>query len=302
MSDINGVLNLIKPIGLTSFQTVKNIKKILGADKAGHTGTLDTLATGVLPVCLGKATKIIPYLNENIKEYIAEIELGKTTETLDREGKIIKNNDKWKMLSKSDIIEVINSFKGQLKQIPPMYSAVHHKGKRLYKLARQGKEIERKPRNIVIYSLDILQINLPFIKLQINCSKGTYIRALARDIGKQLNVGAFLTFLIRTRSGPFFIQKAHTVKEVKNNINSSEKIIQPLDYYLAYPSRQIKKKAFKKAINGMYLTKGDLLTGIEEFNYGDLILIYGPEKQFISINKYDLKDKQIILQPERVFI
>ena len=160
MSSNKGIINLIKPVGITSFQAVKEVKKIINVKKAGHTGTLDLLATGVLPICFGRATKVIQYLNETKKEYIAEITIGKTTETLDREGKIVSKTNKWRSLTDIEIKEVVNSFIGEIKQIPPMYSAVHHNGKRLYKLARKGKEVKREPRNITVFYIEILKIDL----------------------------------------------------------------------------------------------------------------------------------------------
>ena len=302
MSNIRGIINLIKPVGISSFRAVKDIKKIANVKKAGHTGTLDLLATGVLPICINKATKVIPFLNEITKEYIAEIILGKATRTLDKEGEIIKQNDNWKNLRYREIEQVINSFKGQLKQIPPMYSALHHKGKRLYKLAREGKSIKRSPRNINIYSINISKIDLPVIRLKIKCSKGTYIRALARDIGENLKVGAYLSFLIRTRSGPFTIEEAVTFTELNKKNDDIFNNLTELDFYLDYPAFNVKNEALKKAVNGNILQENDFNNRIEDIEQGDLIMVYSPEDEFISINKFDVVDNVLIFKPERVFI
>ncbi len=302
MSGNRGIINLIKPVGITSFKAVKEVKKTLNIKKAGHTGTLDLLATGVLPVCLGRATKVIPYLNETKKEYIAEITLGKTTETLDREGKIIKETNKWRSLTDIEIKEIVNSFIGEIKQIPPMYSAVHYNGKRLYELARKGKKVKREPRNITIFYIDILKIDLPVIKLKIGCSKGTYIRTLAKDIGDKLKVGAYLSFLIRTKSGPFTIEEAVTIKEIKKNINSIDEIVSSLDFFLEYPSLNIKPESQKKAVNGVALRGNDIVNEIKDYKKGSLILIYGPDNEFISISKVDIEENEIIIKPERVFV
>jgi len=297
-----GIINLIKPVGITSFQAVKEVKKIINVKKAGHTGTLDLLATGVLPICFGRATKVIQYLNETKKEYIAEITIGKTTETLDREGKIVSKTNKWRSLTDIEIKEVVNSFIGEIKQIPPMYSAVHHNGKRLYKLARKGKEVKREPRNITIFYIEILKIDLPIIKLKIGCSKGTYIRALAKDIGDKLKVGAYLSFLIRTKSGPFDIEEAITFKEIKKNINNLDEFVSSLDFFLDYPSLNIKPESEKRAVNGVALREYDFVNEIKDYKKGNLILIYGPDNKFISINKVDTEDNEIIIKPERVFV
>lgn len=302
MSNIRGIINLIKPVGISSFQAVKDVKKVAGIRKAGHTGTLDVLATGVLPICLNKATKVIPYLDESKKEYIAEIILGKTTRTLDQEGDIIEHNRGWRKLSNREIKETLESFIGPIKQIPPMFSAIHHNGKRLYRLAREGKNIKRDPRDINIYSLDIIKLELPVIKLKIKCSRGTYIRALARDIGKKLKVGAFLSFLIRTGSGPFNIEEAVPFAEIEKGNNNISNFISGIDFHLDYPSITVKEKALKKAVNGNCLQANEVNDKLEDIEIGDLIKIYGPARQFISISRVDIIEEELVVKPERVFI
>src|SRR5690554_2376264 len=251
----NGIINVIKPPGMTSYQVVARIKRIFDMKKVGHTGTLDPAAAGVLPICLGKATRVIPYMQEEEKEYIGELTLGVTSDTLDAEGKILNRNKGWHKLRISDLEEVLTEFKGRIKQIPPMYSAIHHQGKRLYELAREGKKVERKAREVVISKIKILDFEPPVVRLKINCSRGTYIRSLAADIGKKLEIGAILSFLIRMCSGPFKLEGAYTLEEIDQKRDDS---LLPLDFPLNYPALIIKKSAEKKAVNGAPLYRGDL--------------------------------------------
>src|SRR3989344_6474941 len=193
---MNGILVIDKPRGLTSHDVVMVVKKRLGAKKAGHIGTLDPIATGILPVCINGATRLARFLEGGRKEYLASIKLGEETDTYDAEGNVVR---------KEDIIAVVHSFRGRIKQTPPMFSAIKINGVALYRLARQGVEVERAPRDVEIYDIHVEDIMFPFITVRIACSKGTYVRSLAFDIGKKLGCGAHLAGLIRTRSGIFSI-------------------------------------------------------------------------------------------------
>lgn len=250
MSELTGIVNIYKPAGYTSYQVVAEVRKILSCKKAGHTGTLDPAAMGVLPVCLGKATKIIPFIPEEEKEYLATITLGQTTDTLDAEGKILEENQGWRNLNLSDIEAVLQKFIGDIEQIPPMYSAVHHEGKRLYQLAREGKKVERKARRIQIKELELLGVELPQIRIRVLCSRGTYIRTLAADIGEELQVGAHLAELVRSKSGPFTIDNTISLEELRK---TGRENILPVDYPLNYPRLYIKKEALNLARNGATL-------------------------------------------------
>lgn len=299
MSDNCGIINLIKPPGMTSFDVVSFVRRVLRIKKAGHTGTLDPAAAGVLPVCLGRATKIIPYIPEEEKEYIGELTLGLVTDTLDAEGTILKKNDDWKGFSKEEIREAFSFFRGEIEQIPPMYSALHHKGKRLYELAREGKKVEREPRRVEIKEINILGIELPRIRFQVTCSRGTYIRSLVSDIGTRLGCGAHLSFLIRTGSGPFKIAEGVTLEELKKE---GEGVLLPLDYPLDYPKLKVKDRAKKKALNGAYLNQNDLLPWPDSISPGDRVLIYDTRGSFISVDEVNyLTDKIIKCKPLRVF-
>ncbi len=225
MNFIEGeVIAINKDVDWTSFDVVNkirylikkkyNIKKI----KVGHAGTLDPKATGVVIVCTGKKTKQIDSYVADKKIYIAEIKLGETTPSFDRETEP-DNFFSTKHITKKKVNEVIESFLGKQQQIPPMYSAIHINGKRAYEIARQGGSVEIKPREIEIFNIEILEENIPELKIKISCSKGTYIRALARDIGTKLDSGAYMTSLVRIASGNYKINEALTIEQFENKIN-----------------------------------------------------------------------------------
>ncbi len=201
------ILNVNKPESWSSFDVVKKIRNIIHIKKVGHAGTLDPFATGVLLVCTGKATKRVPELVELDKEYEAKIELGKNTDTFDRTGKVVGENEITHVTLKK-IQEALGAFRGEISQIPPMYSAIKVDGQRLYKLARKGVTVERKARPVTIYELELLGFDSPFLSVRVCCSKGTYIRSLAYDIGQVLNTGAHLAELVRTRIGPYRVEDA----------------------------------------------------------------------------------------------
>lgn len=199
---VHGILLLDKPMGLTSNDALQQVKRLFKARKAGHTGSLDPLATGVLPICLGEATKASAFLLDADKHYRVVCKLGERTETQDAEGDIVETRPVGDY-SDADIEAVLARFRGPQEQIPPMYSAVKHEGQRLYKLARQGIEVERKPRSIVIHELSAVSWQSPLLEIEVHCSKGTYVRTLADDIGEALGCGAHVTGLRRTGVGPY---------------------------------------------------------------------------------------------------
>ncbi|MEJ6951533.1 tRNA pseudouridine(55) synthase TruB [Natronospora cellulosivora (SeqCode)] len=301
MSELNGIINILKPPGKTSFQVVSCVRRILSCKKAGHTGTLDPSAVGVLPICLGKATKIIPYIPEDEKEYIADIILGKRTDTLDAEGEIIEESEDWKHISKDDLERTLKEFKGNIKQIPPMYSALHYKGKRLYKLARQGKEVDREPREVEIKELELLEFDLPRIKVRVLCSKGTYIRTLADDIGEYLECGAFLQKLKRSKSGPFRIENAVTLDTL---YNKGEKLIVPIDFPLDFPKLYIKDSFFDLAKNGSSLSANafvDININLDKLAFEEKNVLVYYRNYFISISQIINTEDGFEIKPDRVF-
>lgn len=212
---MTGVLIIDKPAGPTSHDVVTMVKKRLKARKVGHIGTLDPLATGVLPLCINEATKLARFLEKGEKEYLATIKLGEETDTYDSEGVVVAKGD-ITSITEEGIVSAINDFKGRIKQIPPMFSAVKMGGVPLYKLARQCMEVERKPRDVEIYSIDITNITLPFIGINVVCSGGTYIRSLAFDIGRKLGCGACLVSLRRMKSGIFSLKNSISVSDLKD--------------------------------------------------------------------------------------
>lgn len=212
---MNLVINLDKPKGVTSQEAVTSVKRLLSVKKAGHTGTLDPIATGVLLVCLNEATKIARFLMGLDKEYIARIKLGEKTDTLDSEGEVIERVNGFS-LTRDDIVRVIKRFQGEIEQTPPMYSAIKKKGKPLYKLARKGIIIEREKRLVTINRIDLLSLDLPFFDIRVHCSKGTYIRTLCSDIGDALGVGGHVVELRRIAIGNFSVSDSITFEELWN--------------------------------------------------------------------------------------
>lgn len=221
---MDGIIVINKPIGCTSYNIVYRVKKIF-KEKVGHTGTLDPLATGVLPILIGKGTKLSNYLMEHDKEYIATLKLGKKTDTLDAEGEVIEEREvDDNIFNKDKIDEVLNKFIGKIEQIPPLYSAIKVNGKKLYEYARNGQNVEVKPRQVEIYKINLLNIDKEQkeIKFKVNCSKGTYIRTLCLDIAEKLGSIGYMSSLQRTRVGRFKIKDAITIDELEKNEQNNE--------------------------------------------------------------------------------
>ncbi|MBX4259030.1 tRNA pseudouridine(55) synthase TruB [Clostridium estertheticum] len=274
---MNGILNVFKPTGITSFDVVRLIRKISKVKKVGHAGTLDPEASGVLPVCIGKATKAIDYIMGDFKIYETELKLGVITDTYDREGKILKESEVNSGVD--EITLAINSFIGEIKQVPPMYSALKVNGKKLYELARAGIEIEREPRPITIYDINITDIKLPYIKFTVKCSKGTYIRSLCYDIGEKLKCGGMMWNLQRTATGQFHIDNAINVNELnEENIN---KYIMPIETIFSANARiTIEDRFVKFLLNGVIVKDKALIC---KFESGIMYSIYNNDNDFIGI-------------------
>ena len=213
--DVNGILVVDKPSGLTSHDVVDCIRGWFRIKKAGHAGTLDPMTTGVLVILIGKATKASGLLTNQDKEYEATMTLGVETDTEDKEGKVVATKD-WSGITEEKLQKAFDKFKGQIKQVPPMVSAKRFKGKRLYDLKRAGIEVEREPREIEIKKLEITNIGLPEVTFRLNCSKGTYVRQLCADIGKELGCGAHASWMRRTRSGDFKIEESVGLESLRN--------------------------------------------------------------------------------------
>ena len=295
----NGTANILKPPGISSFALIKKLRGLLDEKKAGHTGTLDPAAAGVLGVCFGKATKIIPFLDDSRKEYICELKLGARTDTLDLEGEVIREDLKWNNLTEAVVEAEILKFKGKQQQIPPMYSALHYQGARLYQLARRGIEVERQSRDIEIFNLEILAINLPLIRFKVEVSRGTYIRSLVRDIGEKLNTNAVMTFLLRTRSGPFKIEDSVSFEDVK--VQGKNILLKSYEI-LDIPHYTIKDEEYNRAANGNYLIQDNFREAEFELDVNIFCLIFCNASALLAIGQYQIKDDYSIYQPRNILI
>lgn len=230
---MDGILNINKPQGKTSFSIVAAVKRLSGERRVGHAGTLDPTATGVLPVCLGQGTRVIEFLAAAAKTYQAEIELGISTDTYDASGKITRQGDP-SHISRKQLESALASFRGLIQQIPPMYSAVKHRGQRLYELARAGIEVERKSRPTWIYRLELIDWQPPVVAVEVECGKGTYIRSLAHDLGQSLGCGANLKSLIRSSYGPFSVKTAVSMPQLEDAFHYGywQHFVHPIDTVL----------------------------------------------------------------------
>ena len=302
---MDGVMILDKPKGYTSAQALNRVKKAVGAKKAGHTGTLDPFATGVLPVCFNQATKAIPYLRDDIKEYEAEMTLGVSTDTMDDTGTVIGRVDAGH-IGREDVDEVIEGFAGEIMQIPPMFSAAKVSGTKLYSLARAGKEVERKPKRVTIEEIRLLDFSYPKATFYVKCSRGTYVRVIASDAGRKLGCGAHLSELRRLRSGPFTLSDASSLSDVESgNYN-----ILPLEEVLAgYPRVHLEGSLCESVRNGIPLCRESLLdVELPEFKNSDIVTLFC-RKTILSIceakadsDEFEyMGDKDIVFRHLRVF-
>ena len=250
MDNINGIVIVNKDKGFTSHDVVNVIRRIFSTRKVGHTGTLDPDATGVLPICIGKATKIADMLTSSDKCYVARVRLGLITDTQDISGKVLSTSKV--NVTLDELNEAVAKFKGEIQQIPPMYSAVKVNGKKLCDLARKGIEVERKPRKIVIYSAEVSDFNFCEFTLSVHCSKGTYIRTLCHDIGAYLGCGAVMCELQRTKSSIFTLDSSHTLDELKEMDDLAlRSCLMPIDeVFMDYPIFCINDSLKKKLCNG----------------------------------------------------
>lgn len=279
---MNGVLNIFKPKGMTSFDVVRQVKKVCNTGKVGHTGTLDPDATGVLPVCIGRATKIIDYIMDSHKVYEVEFKLGIKTDTYDISGEILEERDP-SSLKDEEILEAVNSFLGEYSQVPPMYSALKQNGVRLYTLARQGIEVEREGRNITIYSLSDIKINNPYVSMRVECSKGTYIRSLCYDIGEKLGVFATMTELNRAETSVFKQEESVNINNLTAE-NYQDYLISLEDALNQYDRITVNSKYTKLLVNGVRV--GDTRYTKDEVIEGRLYRVYDNDK-FLGLGSRD---------------
>lgn len=278
---MNGVIVLNKPKGKTSHDMVYACRRLFKIRRVGHTGTLDPNATGVLPICIGNATKAAGYITDSKKRYTAQLILGAKTDTLDSSGKVLKTVRV--DITKEQLYDACKKFVGDIEQIPPMYSAIKIDGKKLYELAREGKSVERKPRNVTIYSIDVDEVDLEnnSATLTVECSKGTYIRTLCDDIGEYLGCYAHMGELIRTYSGGFDISKSYTIDELEKMSEEGillSALIKTDEVFSDYEAVVLDENETKKVKNGVALIK-------RQFEDGRLYRVYDYEKNFLCISK-----------------
>lgn len=252
---MDGVLIINKPKGFTSHDVVNVLRKALNTKKIGHTGTLDPNATGVLPILIGTATKISKYLIEHDKTYIATVRLGEKTDTGDSEGSIIEKDLNFQNISCKQIRDVLKTFIGKQKQIPPMYSAIKINGKKAYEYARKGQAVQLEPRNIEIYSINLIKLEDEEITFEVSCSKGTYIRTLCEDIAKRLGTIGYMKELTRTRVDEFKLENAVTIDQIKeNSLIVNEKIISIESIFMDKPQINLNNRKKELFLNGVRLT------------------------------------------------
>lgn len=244
-----GFLNVYKPKGKTSHDVVAILRRITKIKQIGHTGTLDPFAEGVLPICIGKSTRLIEYLKDD-KAYVATVQLGKSTTTYDIEGEIVNSSDK--KVTIDDILPALENFRGEIEQLPPIYSAIKVNGKKLYEYARKGEEVEIKPRKVFINELSVVNFDyeLQQLELRIDCSKGTYIRSIANNLGEILGVYGHLIKLVRVKAGNFLINSALKLEEISTKDNIAKNLIYPLEY-LDYPQYKLNDLELEKVSHGM---------------------------------------------------
>lgn len=294
---MTGFIFLDKEEGITSFIAAAKMRRIFSEKKAGHTGTLDPMATGVLPIALGGATRFIELIPSHDKAYRATFILGKTTDTLDITGAVLSENEV--KAKKEDVEKALQKFRGEIMQLPPMYSAIKKNGVRLYELARQGIEIERESRKVTIYSLELVSSDEGKNEyvIDVECSSGTYIRSLISDIGEELLCGAVMTSLRRTKANGVSIEKCHTAEQLqklKDEGRLSEALTR-VDEFLSYPKLKVSAPQAKRFSNGGALDT-NRFGGKKE---PGLYLVYSPEDEFLGIGEIDSEITE--LSPKRVY-
>ncbi len=277
-----GFLNVYKPVGMTSHDVVSTLRRVLKIKQIGHTGTLDPFAQGVLPICIGKATRLIEYLDDD-KEYLATVQFGASTTTFDIEGE--KNFVSDKKVQREEVLKALKTFEGEIEQVPPIYSAVKVKGKKLYEYARKGEQVEIKPRKVTVEKIVMKSFNpdLQNAEILIKCSKGTYIRSIANDLGKNLGCGAYLTELIRTQAGKFRIENSVMLDE----IDVEKNIINPIEM-INLPKIPVTPKDLEKIKNGVAIKNCG--------HAGNVILIYNNNACAVGMaENSEIKIKKVFL-------
>ena len=300
---MNGVIPLNKPAGLTSHDCVFKVRKLLKTRKVGHTGTLDPEVTGVLPICVGEATKLIPYLTDDRKKYIGKVTLGYSTTTEDAHGEVVEKKNVDRVITRDEILTIFQKLTGIIKQTPPMYSAVKVNGKKLYEYARAGIEVERPTREVEIYNLTLLDDQLAFegeevsFSFEVFCSKGTYVRTLAVQIGEMLGYPAHMSYLTRTKAGSFTIEDCVTLEQLGEKVEANllDETFMTIEEALSdYPSITVNEEDEIKVFNGgMFRNE----IGLKE---GEFATVKNSNSKIIAVYSVNPKNEQLI-KPTRVF-
>lgn len=310
---MNGILNVLKPAGMTSFDVVAVTRRLSHQKKIGHTGTLDPSAVGVLPICIGNATKAIEFMIDKDKVYRAELTLGVSTDTQDSSGKVVSSNSV--SACNDEIIDACKSFVGEISQLPPMYSAIKIGGKKLYEIARKGESVERQARNITIYDINVIRIwdentilsdndkNIEYITkkviFDVHCSKGTYIRTLCNDIGDKLGCGGHMSFLVRKRAGKYDINSALTLEEIRtlaeNNV-LSDSLISVETVFEEYEKISLIEADVAKYNNGVWIK-----VNLDRINVNTTKRVYDNNNVFLGIGEIICDGQGIYLKSKKFF-
>ena len=305
---MNGILNIFKPKGISSYQTVKEVRNIFNISKAGHTGTLDPSASGVLLVCIGQATKIAEFLVGMKKHYQGEMILGISTDSQDSEGKIIQKREVGTDIDENRIKDIFQKYEGTISQMPPMFSAAHYKGERLYRLARKGIEVKRNLKKVKIYQLNLInfyqEVN-PIVKFEVICSKGTYIRTLCNDIGDELGCGAHLSNLVRKKVGNFSIEDSLNLEELKKEKALGKRYLISIDSALEELNKiTVKSEAIKTVLNGGVISSEQIVEIPEglKTRKNKFVKIFDAKGNLLSLGT-SIKEngKNIFFKPVKVF-
>lgn len=298
---MDGIFNINKAVGMTSHDVVAKVRKLLKQRRVGHAGTLDPAASGVLPICIGQGTRVAEYLSESGKAYRAEVVFGVVTDTYDAQGVVIRTAST-ENLTLPKIEEVLLRFLGPQMQLPPRYSAIKLKGQPAYKLARAGEEVTLEPRAVIISELRVVEWTAPRLTLDVECSKGTYIRSLAYDLGEQLGCGAYLGGLVRTRSGPFSLAESISLEELAEAVETRtvERYLFPLDKAVElFPALVVDSVIAERVRHGNGF-RGEVEGEVKE--QGDsthLVRVYDNDGQFLAIADWDAREK--LWKPKKVF-
>ncbi|MEX2416111.1 MAG: tRNA pseudouridine(55) synthase TruB [Paenibacillaceae bacterium] len=305
---IEGIIPIHKPAGWTSHDVVARMRRILGVKRIGHTGTLDPAVTGVLPICIGRATRLVEYIQDLPKEYEAILTIGYSTDTEDSSGTVTETIEHEIVLTGEQVELVLQQFTGLIHQIPPMYSALKHNGRKLYELAREGIEIERKSREVMIHQIEMLNYDhsdqFPKVHIRVSCSKGTYIRTLCVDIGRKLGLPAVMSGLVRTATGGITLDKCFTLEEVQHHMEQGtiETVFLPIDEAISHiPAIVLEQSLINRALYGQMITVPErCIVDCKLDKLEQSIRLYNESNTFLGI--FSLNIQSLLLTPVKVFL